>query len=424
MNLHFTDNRGKLFFPIKNNGIFQQCTVSCNKKNVFRGIHINNFEKLVTCVQGKILDIIINFDKNAEDYLIPKYYTLDSSSELFQILVPPNYGHAFLSLEENSILLYHLAGEFDESYTTHITYLDPFINITLPIDNKDLIISKKDMMLNFIKPIDYIVFGSTGFLGSNIIDILKITNKNFIISNLRLNEIEKIKTLLSTYSPKYVINCAGLCGTPNIFWCDSNRIETIETNITYQLTLAQICKELNIHLTIFGSAGIFNNDKNYNEDDIGNNFSNFYGECKIYLENIVKNYNNILYLRINYPISDKPSNKNLLTKLLNYKTIDSCEISITYIENLFPILLKMIENNEIGFCNFTNPGQINLTEIIKIYNSVSNNQINIQINEEFNINKTKRSCARLYSDMLEKYNPLNIFDAITNCINNYIPQIK
>lgn len=423
MNLHFTDNRGKLFFPIKNNGIFQQCTVSCNKKNVFRGIHINNFEKLVTCVQGKILDIIINFDKNAEDYLIPKYYTLDSSSELFQILVPPNYGHAFLSLEENSILLYHLAGEFDESDTTHITYLDPFINITLPIDNKDLIISKKDMMLNFIKPIDYIVFGSTGFLGSNIIDILKITNKNFIISSLRLNEIEKIKHLLTIYSPKYIINCVGLCGIPNLFWCDSNRIETIETNITYQLTLVHICNELNIHLTIFGSAGIFNNDKIYNEDDSGNNFSNFYGECKIYLENIVKNYNNILYLRINYPISDKPSNKNLITKLLNFKTIDSCEISITYIENLFPILLKMIENNEFGICNFTNPGQIKLTEIINIYNSVSNNQIDIQINEEFNIKETKRSCARLYSDMLEKYNILNIDKSIEVCIKNYLLNI-
>ena len=267
MALQYLDNRGKLFFPVKHNFDFKQCTVSCNKKYTFRGIHINTFEKLVTCIQGKILDIIINFDKTAEDYLIPKYYTLDPSSELFQILVPPNYGHAFLSLDANSILLYHLAGEFSESDTKHINYLDPFINITLPIDNTDLVISKKDRILNFIKPIDYIVFGSKGFLGSNIVDILKTTNKNFITSDLRLHEIAKIKDLLTAYSPRYVINCAGLCGYPNIFWCDSNRIETIETNITHQLTLANTCKDLNIHLTIFGSAGIFNNDKIYNEDE-------------------------------------------------------------------------------------------------------------------------------------------------------------
>ena len=73
MNRTYLDNRGKLFFPVKNSNIdtnvtFKQCTVSVNKQFVFRGIHINNFAKLVTCIQGKILDIIINFDKDAEDY--------------------------------------------------------------------------------------------------------------------------------------------------------------------------------------------------------------------------------------------------------------------------------------------------------------------------------------------------------------------
>jgi len=424
MNKDFSDNRGKLIFPIKNNFDFKQCTVSCNKKNVFRGIHINSFKKLVTCVQGKILDIIINFDTLADDYLVPKYYTLDPSSDLFQISIPPNYGHAFLSLEEDSILIYHLSDEYNETNTKHIHFLDPFINIILPTKLEDLLISDKDDIKNFIKPIDYIVFGANGFLGSSIVYFLKKFNKNFIISELRLHEIEKIRNLLTIYSPKYIINCAGLCGTPNLFWCDTHKIETIETNITYQLTLANICKELGIHLTIFGSAGIFNNDKIYSENNKGNNFKNFYGECKIYLENIVKNYNNVLYLRINYPISDKPSNRNLLTKLLNYKIIDPCDISITYIDNLFPILLQMMENNEVGICNFTNPGHINLTEIIKLYNSLSNEPINFLLNNEFNINETKRSFSTLDSYMLQKYNPLNIEYAVNICIKNYISNLN
>jgi dTDP-4-dehydrorhamnose 3,5-epimerase-like enzyme/dTDP-4-dehydrorhamnose reductase len=424
MNLKFKDNRGELFFPFKKNSDFKQCTVSCNKKNVFRGIHINNFEKLVTCIQGKILDIVINFDSNSEDYLVPKYYELDPLTDNFQILVPKNYGHAFLSLEENSIIVYHLSGEYTDIDTHHIHFLDPSIRINLPVSKDQLIISDKDNIYHFVKPIDYIIFGSKGFLGSNIINILKEQNKNFITSDLRLNEVEKIKEILTIYSPKYVINCAGLTGVPNIFWCDQHKTETIETNITHQLTLAHICKELNIHLTIFGSAGIFNNDKIYNEDDNGNNFNNFYSECKIYLENIVKNYNNILYLRINYPISDKPSNKNLLTKLLNYKTIDPCEISITYIDNLFPILLQMIENNEIGICNFTNPGHINLAEIIKIYNLISSGSNNIQINKEFNVKETKRSLSRLETNKLNNYNPLNIDKSIEICIKNYITNNK
>ena len=415
----FSDNRGKLIFPIKNNFHVKQCTVSCNKKNVFRGIHINNFEKLVTCIQGKILDIIIDFDKTSPNYLIPKYYTLDPNTDNFQLLIPKNYGHAFLALEENSILLYHLSDEYTDITTKHIHFLDPLLNITLPINHKDLIMSEKDNIKNFINPIDYIIFGSKGYLGSNMVNILKKYNKNFISSDIRLNELDKIKQLIEVYSPKYIINCAGISGNPNIFWCDTNRIETIENNITYQLTLADICKEKNIHLTIFGSGGIFDNKRIYTEDDLGNNFNNFYSESRIYLENIVKNYTNILYLRINYPISNNYSTKNLLTKLLNFTTIDSCKISVTYVNNLFPILLQMIENNEIGICNFTNPGQINIIDILKKYQTIKSVDLNITKNDSFDINNTKSSLSKLECNKLLKYNPLFIDDAIEECIKNY-----
>ena len=90
MNKTYLDNRGKLFFPVKNQ-IYRQCTVSVNKQFVFRGIHINNFAKLVTCIQGKILDIIINFDNTADDYLIPKYFNLDPNTDLFEILVDTHF---------------------------------------------------------------------------------------------------------------------------------------------------------------------------------------------------------------------------------------------------------------------------------------------------------------------------------------------
>jgi len=425
MNKTYSDKRGKLFFPVKNQ-IFKQCTVSVNKQFVFRGIHINNFDKLVTCIQGKILDIIINFDNTAPDYLIPKYFYLDPNTELFEILVPKGYGHAFLSLEPDSILVYHLEDDFIDNETRHIHYLDPYINIVFPpnINNNNIILSEKDDIKNFVRPIDYIVFGPNGFLGSNIVSMLKIKDKNFITSNLRLQETYKIRELFELYKPKFVINCAGITGTPNIFWCDEHKTETIEHNITYQLTMAAICKEYGIHLTIFGSGGIFNNDnKVYLETDTGNNFSNYYGESRILLENIVKQYNNVLYLRINYPISSKQSNKNLLTKLLGYKTIDNVEISVTYIDNLFPILFKMIEQNEIGICNFTNPGQINLLDIINIYNHTTNSHINPIINPIISLQTSsvinKRSFSKLQSDKLTKYRPLDIKNAIEECCEKY-----
>ena len=404
----YIDNRGELLFPFKNNNIIgdiKQCTVSKNKKYVLRGFHKNNFDKLITCIQGKMLDIIINLDETSVDYLRPQYYNLDPNTEHAQIFVPRNHLHGFLALNDNTIVLYHFNGEFSNDETTHIHYLDPLININLPINNP--IISEKDNIKNFIKPVDYIIIGSTGYLGNHIFSILKKQNKNVIAITTRLQEIERIKEQLLLYKPKYVINAAGLTGSPNIDWCDDNKEKTIETNITYQLTLCHICKELNIHLTIFGSGGIFKNNKIYTENDRGDYFDKFYSEARIYLENICKNYNNVLYLRINYPISSCNNKKNLLIKLSKYTSIANSNLSITCVDSLFPLLSEIIENKEIGIFNFVNPGVANLVQIKKMYNKSK------KITDKFNIiEDNTRVCPVLNTTRIEKYNVVDIQNAI------------
>jgi dTDP-4-dehydrorhamnose 3,5-epimerase-like enzyme/dTDP-4-dehydrorhamnose reductase len=413
-NLKFEDNRGTLFFPIiDNTQNFQQCTISVNKQNVFRGIHSNPFDKLVTCIRGKILDIVINFDKNAENYLIPKYYTLDPETELFQILVPKNHGHAFLSLENDSTLVYHFNGVFADENTTHINYLDPILNIVLPIETP--ILSEKDKKPDFMEPIDFIVFGHKGFLGSNIAKTLSEKNKTFISSEVRLENVKEIEIILDRYKPKAVINCVGLTGVPNIFWCDDNPVETIETNVIYQLTLAKLCNDRNIHLTTIGSGGIFQNDKYYSESDEGNFESNFYSKCRIYLENMIKKYKNVLHLRVNYPISGIASSKNLLTKLLAYNKINDIEFSITYVDELFPKLIDMINNRETGVCNFVSDGAISPVKILEIYNKHKQKTFEIEKS-----NDNTRSNAKLHIGLLKKYGVAKVEDAVGKCVIEYI----
>jgi len=415
--MKFLDDRGILLFPIKNNDDynFNQCTISINKKNVFRGIHVNTFNKLVTCIKGKILDIVINFDKDAVDYLKPKYYELNPDTDFFQLFIHKNHGHAFLSLQDDSILVYHFDDIYTDENTYHINYLDPLLNIQLPIKSDDIILSKKDSASNFIKPIDFLILGASGFLGSNIIKILDHSNKNYIKCNLRLEKNDEIEKYINIIKPKNIINCAGLTGTPNIFWCDDNKIKTIETNIIYQMTLAKICKDNNIHLTILGSGGIFENDRFYNEEDEGNFNKNFYSKSRICLENMIKNYDNVLCARINYPICNDASDKNLLTKLLSYKNIENVELSITYIDDLFPILIDMICNNEVGICNLVNEGSISLLNIMKIYNNYKTHSYDIA-----EVISPNRSYSKLSIGKLKKYNVMNISDAIETCIKKYI----
>jgi dTDP-4-dehydrorhamnose reductase len=266
-------------------------------------------------------------------------------------------------------------------------------------------------MCNKIKQVDYLIIGRTGYLGNHIyLELIKQNKKVNYIDN-RLHDINGIKTQLFLYKPKFVINAAGLTGSPNIDWCDDNKELTIETNVTYQLTLCHICRELNIHLTIFGSGGIFNSQGIKTETDQGDFFGKFYSSARIYLENMVRNYKNILYLRINYPLSSCNNEKNLLTKLSKFKSIANINLSITCIDSLFPLLPEIIEKNQLGVLNFVNPGIANLVEIKKLYNKSKN------IEEEFDIiEDNNRSCPILDTSIIENYKPDNIYEALIKII--------
>ncbi|NBQ17530.1 NAD-dependent epimerase/dehydratase family protein, partial [bacterium] len=136
------------------------------------------------------------------------------------------------------------------------------------MDNSSYIVSEKDNNSNFSKKIDYILFGSTGFLGSEFEKILKKENKNYIIINTRLENYNEIKYKLQLYKPKYLICAAGISGRPTIAWCDNNKEETFKTNVIDILNLCEITKELDIKLVIFGSGSIYRSVINDKKQDL------------------------------------------------------------------------------------------------------------------------------------------------------------
>jgi hypothetical protein len=154
------------------------------------------------------------------------------------------------------------------------------------------------------------------------------------------------------------------------------------------------------------------NDRFYTEIDKGNDDSTFYGKCRIDLENMIQHYN-VLYLRINYPISNDTNDKNLLTKLLTYKKINDVEFSITYIDELFPLLTDMIENGECGICNFVNEGVTSPVKIMEVYNKYIHHEF-----ESITI-EPDRSYAKLEIGKLRKYKVSTIEEAIEKCICEY-----
>ena len=387
----YKDHRGYLLFPIKdekymngNENMSKDCTYSVNHKNVFRGLHINTFAKLITCITGHFIDIMVNMET-----LEVKYYDIKPGD---QIYCPANYGHGFISLEDNSVLSYHCEGYFGSEVGGLLNYKDPYLNIKLPVKDEDIIINEKDRTAPYLQ-FDYFMLGHNGFIGSNIYEELKKQGKKVLCLTERMEDLKSIKNKIEIYKPKYFINAAGLTGTPNISWCNIYMRETLMTNVINQINILNLCNEYSIHCTIIGSAAIFKGSakprfdyhkgdivdiidkkelkeglkEGLKEEGLKEEEENYYGKCRILLEELIRPFNNCLYLRVNYPLSMKltgpNSQKNLLNKLLKYDKIEDIYLSVTNLDSMCQFIPGMVENGELGIFNFVNNGRINMIDL-------------------------------------------------------------
>jgi dTDP-glucose 4,6-dehydratase len=404
----FNDLRGTLLFiPI--NIIVKQQFISINHKNVIRGIHTSPYGKLVTCLKGKFIDYIINLDT-----LTYKKYTLGDTIK--QLYVPPNHGHCFVSLEDDSTLLYQLEGFYNETLEKNYNIKCPYIN--LDIEPNEYIISDKDKSFPFFKPIDYIVLGANGFLGNETVKILKNQNKNYITIDTRLQHVDLLKQQLLFYKPKYVISAAGISGRPTVHWCDDNIIETISNNLTYQLTLTDICHQLNIHLTIYISGLLYDSklcQERFIETDHPNKRDQFYSTCRTLLEYTITYYPNVLGLRILYPISFTSHPKCFLNKMILRKnSVNNTLINSTIIPDLFPKITSLIQNNVNGIFNFVNDNPINIANILDIYIDKCDNNFDYNLVQ----NQHNSYCLLDISKLKSFIDVMDTKDAIEKYINN------
>lgn len=152
----FEDNRGK-FLEIYSKktyekyGISKNFVVDClsiNKKNVIRGMHYQfdkPLDKLISVIHGSILDVVIDIRSSSKNF--GKVYTyLLSSENKNQLLVPAGFAHGFMSLENNTCVIYKFNDYYNPLGEGAINPFDKFLNIPWNIHEKDVICSEKDIL--------------------------------------------------------------------------------------------------------------------------------------------------------------------------------------------------------------------------------------------------------------------------------------
>ena len=131
-----------------------------SKKNVFRGFHFqtkNQQEKLVSVLEGGIVDICIDLRRNSRTFG-KIFKTVLSKKNKKSIFIPKGFAHGYFTLEKDNIVYFQNSTYRDKNQEKGIIWNDKDLNLKFPI--KKPLLSKKDKLnitfKEFLKKYKYI----------------------------------------------------------------------------------------------------------------------------------------------------------------------------------------------------------------------------------------------------------------------------
>lgn len=117
------------------------------QKGVVRGLHYQlppfAQDKLVRVIRGAIVDVAVDIRKSSPNF--GKWVALEVSAEKWnQILVPKGFAHGFITLTEDTEVIYKVTNYYSPEHDRSIRFDDPAIGVEWPIPASGVQLSDKD----------------------------------------------------------------------------------------------------------------------------------------------------------------------------------------------------------------------------------------------------------------------------------------
>jgi len=162
----FNDDRGYFFESFNERtfwdavGVkiqFVQDNESFSTKGVLRGLHLQKGEhaqtKLVRVIQGEVLDVAVDLRKNSPTY--GQHYSVVLTADNHQqFLIPKGFAHGFVTLEDETEVLYKVSDLYSPAHDRAIRFDDPAVGIAWPVDPTSITVSEKDRTAPLLAEID------------------------------------------------------------------------------------------------------------------------------------------------------------------------------------------------------------------------------------------------------------------------------
>jgi len=252
-----------------------------------------------------------------------------------------------------------------------------------------------------------LLFGSTGFIGSHFKEALEEKGYEVHGPRIEVTDTSEVQKAFTDIRPDIVVNATGKTGKPNVDWCETHPVETLTINVGGSLNIAAVAHDMGVYMVQLSSGCVYNGDKGgkgYSETDEPNYFGSLYSRSRIYSEKLLKEFPNVLQLRIRIPIMGKPHHKNLIDKLLKYPKMINVPNSCTVIEDFIPAAIQLMKKGATGIFNMTNIGAMDHKSIMEMYREIvdPNFKINLMGKKEEADLCLRRSNCVLNTDKREK----------------------
>tara|TARA_B100000427_G_scaffold320004_1_gene318907 strand:+ start:27 stop:554 length:528 start_codon:yes stop_codon:yes gene_type:complete len=121
-----------------------------------RGLHFQKtpYEqgKLIWCSLGKILDVVVDINRNSPTF--KQYFSIElSDTNHLILLIPKGYAHGYLTLSDKNIVCYGVDELYAPDHDAGLRFQDPQINLKLGYDLSEFLISEKDKELPLLRDI-------------------------------------------------------------------------------------------------------------------------------------------------------------------------------------------------------------------------------------------------------------------------------
>ena len=224
------------------------------------------------------------------------------------------------------------------------------------------------------------------------------------ISRSDITKPEELEKDLVKYKPGVVINTAA---KTSIDWCEQNKLEAFNINTLGALKVWESCQKHSIFLVHFSSGCIFSSKSTkdiYSEKDTPNPAC-FYSWTKVWAENLLGKSPNLLIVRPRVIISSKVDRRNTLSKWLVYSHFISDENTVTIIEDMMPILRKMVDRRICGIYHVANKGTVSPLKVAYLLKKTINPGMKIHTTNLSEVNRNlvaKRVTTILSTEELKK----------------------